>query len=146
MKSIYLSILIAAASLCVGAKSPVQLNAESGQPKLVVTTGKVTDIKDTQAKCNITIQGTPVNEKGVCFSDSPSPTINGKKSMAPSNPANAGTSIMGSLKPSTKYYAKAYAKSGSEVFYGSEVSFTTLPAGTTKNTGQKVEPKSEPTK
>jgi hypothetical protein len=124
--------------------------ASSLQTKLTVTTGRVTDIKATQAKCSFTIQGTPVNEKGICFSDVPSPTISSKKSMAPGNPINTGTSILSGLKANTKYFVRAYAKSGSEVFYGNELSFTT-PAeeqskSTNQNNGQKVESKPEGSK
>lgn len=119
----------------------------TSQTKIKVTTVRVTDIKATQAKCSFTIQGTPINEKGVCFSDVPSPTITGKKSMAPVNPANTGTSILSGLKANTKYFVRAYAKSGSEVFYGNEISFTTAVQdqnkSTNQNTGQKVEPKPE---
>jgi len=119
------------------------------QGKLTVKTVRVTDIKATQAKCSFTVQGSPINEKGVCFSDSPSPTITSKKSMAPGNPLNTGTSIMGSLKANTTYYVRAYAKSGSEVIYGNELSFTTPAQEQSKNsqnTGKKVESKQENTK
>lgn len=120
------------------------------QTKLTVKTVRIIDIKTTQAKCSFTVQGTPVNEKGVCFSDAPSPTISGKKSMAPANPTNNGTSIMSGLKANTKYYVRAYAKSGSDVFYGNEISFTTAAQeqskSTNQNNGQKVEPKPEGSK
>jgi len=116
------------------------------QGKLTVKTVRVTDIKATQAKCSFTVQGSPINEKGVCFSDSPSPTITSKKSMAPGNPLNTGTSIIGSLKTNTTYYVRAYAKSGAEVFYGNELTFKTLEEGknSNQNVGQKSEPKPEP--
>lgn len=117
------------------------------QTKLTVNTVRVIDIKANQAKCSFSVQGSPVSEKGVCFSDGPSPTINSKKSMAPANPTNNGTSIMSGLKANTKYYIRAYAKSSSEVFYGNELSFTTAAQeqskSTNQNTGQKVEPKPE---
>ena len=120
------------------------------QPKLTVNTVRVTEIKANQAKCSFTIQGSPISEKGVCFSDGPSPTINSKKSMAPGNPTNTGTSILSGLKANTKYYIRAFAKSGSEVFYGNELSFTTAAQvqskNTNQNTGQKVESKSGSTK
>ena len=115
------------------------------QAKLSVTTVRVTDIKATQAKCSFTVQGSPINEKGVCFSDSPSPTISSKKSVAHGNPINTGTSIVSGLKANTTYYVRAYAKSGSEVFYGNELSFKTLEQGknSNQNVGQKSEPKPE---
>jgi len=119
------------------------------QPKLTVNTVRVTEIKANQAKCSFTVQGSPISEKGVCFSDGPSPTINSKKSMAPGNPTNTGTSILSGLKASTKYYIRAYAKSGSEVFYGNELSFTTNgdpEKSSTQNAGKKVESKQENTK
>lgn len=115
------------------------------QTKLSVSTGKITEIKSNQAKCSLTVQGSPISEKGVCFSEQSGPTINSKKSMAPGNPANTGISIMGGLKPATTYYVRAYAKSGSEVFYGNELNFKTAtatdPPKNSQNTGQKVEPK-----
>lgn len=112
---------------------------------LTVTTLKVFEIKSTRATCNFSITGSPVNEKGVCFSESPNPTISSKKSLSPSNPTNSGTAILSGLKPSTKYYVKAYAKSGSNVFYGNELSFTTTvneeKSSTNSNFGQKKETK-----
>jgi hypothetical protein len=115
------------------------------QGKLTVSTVRLTEIKATQAKCSFTVQGSPVSEKGVCFSEAPSPTISSKKSMSPGNPTNSGTSIMSGLKANTTYYVRAYAKSGSEVFYGSETNFKTAvatdPPKNSQNTGKKVEPK-----
>lgn len=120
------------------------------QVKLTVNTVRVTDIKATQAKCSFTVKGSPISEKGVCFSDGPSPTISSKKSMAPGNPTNTGTSILSGLKANTTYYVRAYAKSGSEIFYGNELSFTTAAKEQSKsnnqNTGQKVESKQSNTK
>jgi hypothetical protein len=113
------SFSLPAAQTTLGNPASVQ------QAKLTVTTINVSDIKATQAKCSFTIQGSPVNEKGVCFSNGPSPTINSKKSMAPGTPTNSGTSILSGLKANTKYYIRAYAKSGTEIFYGNELSFTT---------------------
>jgi hypothetical protein len=121
------------------------ISASSQQGKLKVSAVQVSQIKSTQAKCTFSVQGSPISEKGVCFSDVPNPTISNKKSMSPGNPTNTGTSIMSGLKIGTTYYVKAYAKSGSEVFYGNEQSFTTTaatdPPKTSGNVGQKVESK-----
>ena len=108
---------------------------------LTVTTQNVLDIKSNRASCTFTITGSPVQEKGVCFSQSPNPTISNSKSMAPSNPSNSGKAILSGLKPSTKYYVRAYAKSGSNVFYGNELSFTTTndEQKSNSNFGQKKE-------
>ncbi len=129
-----------------------QASPESGknststqQGKLTVSAVRLTEIKSNQAKCSFTVQGSPISEKGVCYSEASSPTISSKKSMAPGNPANSGTSIMGGLKANTTYYVRAYAKSGSELFYGNETNFKTAastdPPKNSQNTGKKVEPK-----
>lgn len=122
----------------------------SQQAKLTVSAVRFTEIKSNQAKCSFTVQGSPISEKGVCFSEQSGPTINSKKSMAPGNPTNTGISIMGGLKPATTYYVRAYAKSGSEVFYGNELNFKTAaatdPPKNSQNTGQKVESKPTNTK
>jgi len=69
--------------------------------------------------------------------------------MAPGTPTNSGTSILSGLKANTKYYIRAYAKSGTEIFYGNELSFTTSAdpgKNSNKNIGKKVESKQENTK
>jgi hypothetical protein len=131
---------------------PAPASPESGtsptsaqQGKLTVSAVRLTEIKANQAKCSFTVQGSPISEKGVCFSEGPSPTISSKKSMSPGNPTNSGTSIISGLKANTTYYVKAYAKSGKDVFYGNETNFkTTAAADPPKNSqtiGKKVEPK-----
>lgn len=76
------------------------------------------------------------SERGVCYSTSPDPTIdndtihwidNGEKK------ATFQVTITG-LTHVTTYYVKAYAKLGSEVMYGEEISFTTLPIPPTVTT------------
>ena len=114
------------------------------QTKITVTTSRITKIKETQAECTYKVEGT-ATEKGVCISDTPLPTINHKKVTAPANAGNPVTSSFNGLKPATKYYVRAYAKSGLEVIYGNEQSFTTLPKGdeSKSTTGPKNEPKPE---
>lgn len=154
MKTLYRLFILVGLMTCTLSLSATQTteisSASAQQGKLSVTTVRVTDIKATQAKCSFTVKGTPISEKGVCFSDGPSPTISSKKSMAPGNPTNTGTSILSELKANTTYYVRAYAKSGSEIFYGNELSFTTAAKEQSKsnnqNTGQKVESKQSNTK
>jgi hypothetical protein len=114
------------------------------QAKVKVTTGRIIHIKETQADCTYSVEGN-VTEKGVCISDTPSPTINHKKVTAPGNAGNPVTSSLSSLKQATKYYVRAYAKNGTEVIYGNELNFTTLPKGGESKpaTGPKNEPKPE---
>lgn len=125
-----------------GFRSGRESGMNTSEPgSLTVTTQNVLDIKSNRASCTFTITGSPVQEKGVCFSQSPNLTISNSKSMAPSNPSNSGKAILSGLKPSTKYYVRAYAKSGSNVFYGNELSFTTTndEQKSNSNFGQKKE-------
>ncbi len=120
---------------------PCNISAEpskNGNQDVKVTTGRMTNIKETQADCTYKVDG-PVTEKGVCYSDTPSPTINHKKVTAPTNSSGTVTSSLNGLKPGTKYYVRAYAKKGSEVVYGNELNFTTL----SKESKPSAEPKKE---
>ena len=149
MKTIRLLLLVS--FVLTGFQTGAVENAtnETALPAITVTTVKVVEIKSDRARCSFTIQGTPVSERGVCFSELSGPEISGKKSAAPGN-TNNGNSIMMGLKPNTIYFVRAYAKSGTEVIYGNELSFTTLPAEekpkSNTNVGQKVEQKESNTK
>lgn len=118
--------------------------ADNASAAIKVTTGRMTKIKETQADCTYKVEGT-VTEKGVCYSDTPSPTISHKKVTAPANSGSTVTSSLAGLRPGTKYYVRAYAKIGSEVVYGNELNFNTLPKGgeSQPTTGPKNEPKPE---
>jgi hypothetical protein len=53
----------------------VNKNSFMQQPKLTVITSKVSDIQADKAKCSFNVQGSPITEKGVCFSETANPTI-----------------------------------------------------------------------
>lgn len=136
------------AFIAVSGFKPVHESGMNSTEKasLTVTTLKVLDIKSTRATCTFSITGSPVTEKGACCSQSPNPTINSKKSVAPGKQTNNGSAIMSGLKPETTYYVRAYAKNGANVFYGNELTFTTPAAeektNSNSNFGQKKESKS----
>lgn len=113
---------------------------ETGNQNVKVTTGRMSNIKETQADCTYKVEGA-ATEKGICFSDTPSPTINHKRVAAPANAGSTVTSSLNGLKPGTKYFVRAYAKNGSDVVYGNELNFTTLPKG--GESQPKAEPKKE---
>jgi uncharacterized protein (TIGR02145 family) len=71
--------------------------------------------------------GSPVLEKGVCWSTATGPTINNTKTTNGPGTGSFGSSIEG-LSPTTKYYVRAYATNIVGTAYGSEVSFTTSAA------------------
>ena len=149
MKTIRLLLLVSFVLTVFQTGAVENTTNETAQPAITVTTVKVFEIKSDRARCSFTIQGAPVGERGVCFSEFSGPEVSGKKSAAPGN-TNNGNSILVGLKANTIYFVRAYAKSGTEVIYGNELSFTTLPAEekpkSNTNVGQKVEKKESNTK
>ena len=93
----------------------------------IVTTGDITNITQTTALVSGEVTsdgGDEVTERGVCWSTSHNPTIDG-------NHANNGTGTgvfaveLSGLTANTKYYVKAYAKNSIGTAYGNEIEFTT---------------------
>ena len=98
---------------------------------MTVTTKSVAEITANSAKCGgkVTLTGNAeVGVCGVCWSESPSPTIN---DFFTTDIVGAGEyiSTMNSLKQNTKYFVRAYATLNSVVMYGEEMDFTTLSDG-----------------
>ena len=109
------------------------------QAQVSVSTVRIYQIMATSPSCSISVTGTPVNENGVCIGTKSGPTVTQKKFTIPAG-SRAGTGVlMTGLTAGTKYFVRAYAKSGDKIIYGNELSFTTV-AGTS-NTGQKKEEK-----
>ncbi len=78
--------------------------------------------------------GTTINERGICWSEHPQPTIedNTTTTALPAHKTElqAGIYWLKDLTPATKYYMRAYAKaSNGSVGYGEEIKFYTLPMG-----------------
>lgn len=102
----------------------------SGNPP-TVTTNSVSSIGIYSAVCggNISVpQGSSsITDRGVCWSTSANPSIADSKT---NNGTGGGTftSQLSGLSPSTTYFVRAYATSGSNTYYGNQVSFTTLAA------------------
>lgn len=74
-----------------------------------------------------------ITSRGACWSISQNPTISDSKTVAGSGTGIFETTITG-LTPGTRYYARAYAATDTEVFYSSNYEFTALayPQLTTK--------------
>ncbi|HNX89977.1 MAG TPA: hypothetical protein PKH58_12935 [Paludibacteraceae bacterium] len=149
MKTIYILFLMSSlmAFPQISATEPKLVDIATDEtipPDISVNTLKVFEIKSNQARCSFSIHGTTVSERGVYYSQSPDAELTGKKSMAPGN-TNNGSVIIAGLSPGTIYYVRAYARSGSDIVYGNELSFKTLSVEektkTTSNAGQKVEKK-----
>ena len=94
----------------------------------VLTTSIVTDITPTTAKSGgsqINTASGVILSKGIVWNTSASPTIDHFSKLAGEGYA-AFVCVMTDLQPNTKYYARAYITNQNGIFYGNEVSFTTL--------------------
>lgn len=92
-----------------------------------LSTSPVNDISPNAVTCggNITNDGgANITERGVCWSNSPSPTINNAKTIDGVGIGVFSSHITG-LVASTNYYVRAYATNIAGTNYGNEVSFTT---------------------
>lgn len=88
------------------------------------------NIEDNQADTGVIVMSTSTTEiidyKGVCYSESPIPTILDNISFTSTGSGSFGLTISG-LTPGTTYYVRAFAYNlDGEVFYGPEKSFTTI--------------------
>jgi uncharacterized protein (TIGR02145 family) len=96
--------------------------------EMSVSTGIVTNSTSTTADVTGTIidLGNGADHYGHCYSTSTGPTINSGTKKEMDNPiVGEFTSNLIDLTPNTKYYVKAYLRSGNNVVYGSEINFTT---------------------
>jgi hypothetical protein len=101
----------------------------SGAEQATLTTKPATNITTTSAVLggNILTSGTPAyTERGVCYGTSSMPDIdNSNKVIIQGSGTGNFTQQVSGLSPGTKYYVRAYAKSGnSGTAYGEEISFT----------------------
>ena len=75
---------------------------------------------------NITSDGgTVVTQRGICWSTSPNPTITNNTTSNGSGIGNFTSNMIG-LSPSTTYYVRAYAINIVGVYYGNELTFSTI--------------------
>ena len=92
-----------------------------------VTTGTITDIELTSAKCKSTINddgNATVTERGVCWGTGNTPTITDFKTTNGTGTGEFISQITG-LVPGTSYYVRAYAVNSVGTSYGTALLFTT---------------------
>ncbi len=92
-----------------------------------VTTSSVTNIVNTTARSGGSVLrwgGTPVTERGVCWSTEPHPTIADEGTVSGSG-LGVFTSALGGLTLGTTYYVRAFATNSTGTGYGAEVEFAT---------------------
>ena len=104
-----------------------------------VFTNTVTSITPTTLVCggNVTSDGNAtVTERGLCWSTSPNPTINGNKTSSGTGTGSFSITITG-LNENTTYYIRAYATNSNGTAYGdtrtAQTLITTMPSVTTAN-------------
>ena len=105
-----------------------EVDFTSGVVSPTVSTGSVTNITTTSAMGNGTVisdGGSPVTERGLCWSTNHNPSISGTHISAGEG-SGEFTATMTHLSPNTSYYLRAYAINGAGTSYGEEVEFTTL--------------------
>lgn len=94
----------------------------------VQTSLTVLAITRTGATCSGNVTGdygSPVIEKGICWSVSSNPSINNSKQIAGTGTGDFSATLNG-LTPAKIYYFRAYAVNQLGVSYGEVVSFKTL--------------------
>ena len=92
-----------------------------------VNTSQVTNVTQNSATCSGDVTddgGSPVTERGVCWSTTENPTINGSHKASGTGIGEFSVELI-NLSGGTTYHIRAYAKNGVGVSYGEEVIFTT---------------------
>lgn len=93
----------------------------------VVTTNAAIDITLTSATSGGNVAsdgGSPVTQRGICWSTSSSPTLVNESVISGSG-LGAFTSVMSTLAPSTVYYVRSFATNSVGTSYGNQISFNT---------------------
>ena len=105
------------------------VNSAAAPP--TVTTTAISNIDKTTATGggNVTADGGgAVTARGICWSTSQNPTVDGNHTTDGTG-TGSFTSSMTGLTANTTYYVRAYATNSAGTVYGEEVCFTTLPDG-----------------
>lgn len=102
--------------------------AKSGASGIVITTTEADQIKLSTAVSGgyvIVDGGAEISARGVCWSTSPSPTIESGTKTDDGNGTGSYSSELTSLTENTIYYVRAYATNSNGTIYGKEVRFKT---------------------
>ena len=94
----------------------------------VITNNDVNDITSISATCGGTVAsdgGAMVTARGVCWSTSPNPTVDGCCVTNDGSGMGTFTSYITELAPGTTYYVRAYAINSEGTSYGEPRTFTT---------------------
>ncbi len=128
----------ATSNLGVGYSSDYSFKTVSGLPTCKETTITMLDPTSVMGESSVSGNGYEIINHGFCWSTKRNPTINDQKvenGFVLDGPISA---IISSLKPSTTYWVRAYAKTEFGISYGQETDFTTLSGLATVSTKSAV--------
>lgn len=123
-------------SIGIGYGPQIAFRTLEGLP--TVGNPEISNIRATAATCSGSFYsdgGFPINDRGICWSTTPEPTLENLH-------INLGTGIgdyeteLSNLQPNTTYYLRAYARNLSGIAYSQTVTFTTLNGLPTVTTAQ----------
>ena len=123
----------------IGLGEVLTFTTRDGVPQLQVNS--VTDITPHSVFISGEIKsdgGSPITERGFCYSDTETPTVNSTKAIVEGNDNPFGTELY-DLKPATTYQVRVYAVNDTGIYYGDTSSFSTLPIEVTSVTLDKTE-------
>lgn len=118
--------------------SEVSFTTAQGISAPTVTTVQVSNITQTMATATGLVSnsgGALVTERGMCWSTSSNPTINGNHASNGSGEGSFTVQMIG-LTAHTTYYVRAYAINSAGISYGNELIFTTTAEAPTVITSQ----------
>ena len=118
--------------------SELSFTTAQGVSAPTVMTVQVQNITQTMATATGLVSnsgGAEVTERGMCWSTSPSPTINGNHASNGTGEGSFTVQIIG-LTANTTYHVRAYAINSAGISYGNELTFTTTAETPTVITSQ----------
>lgn len=89
------------------------------------TAVEVYSVGVTTAVFDAEIYGNGVTERGICWSEEQNPTPEDFSVLDSGTGAGPFTAELTGLEPSTTYYVRAYAIAGTDIYYSSQLNFTT---------------------
>ena len=115
----------------------VNFTTTTSLPTLVTSNTSNIGFNSATSGGNISADGgSPISQRGVCWSTNQNPTI-AENSITNGSGVGIFSSSLTNLTPNTTYFVRAYASNGNGIAYGNQVNFTTttsLPTLVTTNT------------